>query len=360
MFTLQSASGAEKYWTITFKPNQTQTVTISANVAYKLSGAVSEDHHVTLISQPARISGFRTNRSSISFGDTVTLTITTNAQANNVWVSHDNRTSEATVSRTSRTTKTWTLSIAPASTQSITAYANTSYNETGAVSRSININVGNQQQQPNQSQRAAFNSASAQVTQTWLQTSTTLTVTAQTNSATQYVWFEYGGHNYELNLQSTDGSGNKNWTGTYSWQSNVTFTNNNLVLFADTSRYGKDVSRNVTVGNTSTGTGSIITAEGKQYLTSTMVGSFIYFEVTTDANVARVQVIDGNTGQNLVRDATSSTPSGNNRMFWVDGFEMTLYTGQFWTYPRSMTYTVIAYNQNGQEVERKTIFVQAN
>ncbi|MCL2708067.1 MAG: hypothetical protein FWF03_03015, partial [Defluviitaleaceae bacterium] len=138
--SLKSANpDGERTWTIDIKPEGTQTVRVSANTIYSYGGAASVERDVLFSEPVATVNGLRLSRANVPEGEYVTVTITTNVAATQVWVKHDDTTTDARLTRTTKSSKTWSATIRPEKTQTLSVYANVTKSETGASKKTISL-----------------------------------------------------------------------------------------------------------------------------------------------------------------------------------------------------------------------------
>lgn len=194
-------SSGVKTWTVNIKPSKTQTVTVYANAAQSVTGAAIRNFDIT-VNTTVTLNSASVSKSSINADETVTLTVKTNSAASYVWIAYDSTTVNASHQSTDASgVKTWTVTLKPAKTQTMTAYANTKQSSSGAASRNVDITVN---------AAAIINSVTP--SKSSISANETVTLTVKTNSAASYVWVTYDSATANASHQSTDSYGVKTWT----------------------------------------------------------------------------------------------------------------------------------------------------
>jgi len=333
-----------KTWTVSFTPTEDMTIQVNANTRYSNTNAVSENYDVLLVDPPAKLTNLRANKTSLVTNESVTFTITTNVEATHVWVKYDgDKTADARNTRTTRASKTWSVTFTPSRTQTVTAYANITKTETHAATRSLDLTV---------------NTQSVSITETKALVSgnnlgdDTLTVTVTTNGAAQYVWVEAGRDTFELNFQQTLANGNKTWSRTFTkTYYNVDF--DRIVVYAAREQNGKDTSRTTTVENS----GRIVNVQripSGHELNSTAT---LYIEVTTESSVSWVEVTGGHTGPgySYTTSSSSSAGSGSSNRIWGITFPLRVFQDN--NRLGMTTFTVNAYDRNDKKTDTTTFTI---
>jgi hypothetical protein len=253
---LESETAQAKTWTITFRPRNAQTVSVSANTGYFTRGAAVTPFNVTLNPAAtatgatrtgnATITNLRSNRSNLVTNENMTLTITTNAHATHVWVDVDNRDVAARVSRETRTTKTWTVTFTPERTQTLTVYANSGSDSVeGSVNRTHRVTV-NERRAENARIISASASTHGNNANHWQWNWATITV--ETNSTANHVWVEVNGNRRTASANYTTlSNGNRRWTLELDWF-DWDWNHNVRVHAGETSHTSND-SRTVSIDN---------------------------------------------------------------------------------------------------------------
>jgi hypothetical protein len=236
---MTSEGNNTRTWTVAFRPGVgAQTVVVSANTGYFTRGATNQNFELTMgatatVAPPstnvatgeATISAVRTNRSNIIFGENTTFTITTNVRATDVWLDVDNRDVPARLTRESRTTKTWTVTVSPDRSQTVTVFANSGADEVaGAARRTHRITVNDRRYIDDRDR--FFGSAriiSAHVDNNWWNANSFVRIVVETNSITNFVWIDAGSNRLATMTHSTTlSNGNRRWVydldlGNWNW-----------------------------------------------------------------------------------------------------------------------------------------------
>ena len=240
-----------KTWEITFRPNQwiSQSVQVSANHAYVVTGAVTQSYMLTLSSPfvpPAepRITRAHVANRNISYGGQATLEITTPQDINYVWVlDANNNRHYASRTRHTATTQIWTVHFRPGRSGSVAVYANFTRTTENAARRTEHITVGTRQHATIVSSTARRDWGTSGIH--WIDS--TITVHVTTNHAAERVWVVMpDGSSHTLTRQS-GGSGTENrvWSLTFS---DVNRSNSSLVLHvSEVDQHHSHVSRTLPI-----------------------------------------------------------------------------------------------------------------
>jgi hypothetical protein len=297
---MENDTGAIKTWTLTFRPNGLQTVTVNANTAYVVRGAASQPFAVTFSATPAAgeaavtpvttgggratISNVRSNRSDLVTNESMTLTITTNLHATNVWVRVDDRDVAARLSRTTRASQTWTVTFTPARSQTMTVYANSADTTDGAVTRTHRVTV-NERRLDNARVRSAV-ASNTHINSGWA------TITIETNSSANHVWVEFGGlrRNASLVADNINTLGDRRWTVHIDWADWVNQNNPSVRAHAGETSNVSNHHLTVEMGNWTWG------HHGNLLLTGpfNIGGTHYRIQYNLPANVAWVELRSGN------------------------------------------------------------------
>ena len=194
-----------RVWTIMFYPAKSQTVTIYANTDRSLSGAITQQtKRITVGSYEAKIYEVSADRTSISYGDSVYLTVRTSEDVTTVRGEDGNRTIQFTYQSTNQAgQKTWTATYSPESTTKVWIYARASAGN--EVSDSIRIYVEQRAGRP-EIYTVTVNPGyviGANVE------NNDFTVT--TNTAAAYVYVDIGGRRYYADSNPASQGGNLVW-----------------------------------------------------------------------------------------------------------------------------------------------------
>jgi hypothetical protein len=219
---LDSETANTRTWTITFRPSGAQLLTVSANTGYFTRGAANQQFQLTMgattapptTSVPtgdATITGVRSSRSNVIIGESITLTITTNAHATDVWVLVDGHDMDARMTRQTRTAKTWTVTFTPDRSQTLTVYANSgSHDLAGSVNRTHRITVNDRR-----FENARIHTAHVENN---FQNASYARIIVETNSATNFVWVNVGGNRLAgMSSRSVLSNGNIRWSYDLYW-----------------------------------------------------------------------------------------------------------------------------------------------
>jgi hypothetical protein len=264
---LATETADTKTWTLSIRPTAPQNVIVSANTAYVVRGAATQEFSVTMqggrpAGGVATITNARANRTTVAPGGNVDLTITTNLNATDVWVAVDGRNVDATRTNETRTAQTWTARINPAATQTITIYANSSDSLEGAVSRTLRITV----QTAPVTGNATIVDATATADWTfWQNTQGNVTVNVTTNNWATYVRAETGAGVFDLWQTNHGTTGNKTWTANIPfWQANLGST---ITVRTGQNSGVTDATRTVSINNWNQGQGFVTVTRSVDILT---------------------------------------------------------------------------------------------
>jgi len=212
-------------WVINFRPERwaVQTVQVSANREYVFAGATTQNHVLTL-AEPfvapvvPTIQGVSPSTRNVLPGGSTTFTIRTNLDVNYVWIIDvdGNRRNATASGRPTATTRTWTVTFSPTRTGSVTVYANTANNTTGAVTSTEHITA--------QQQNASFvGTPTARWSHDWWTAGwQNVTVEVTTNQFAEHVWVQLpNGNTHALNRISGTGTTDRTWRAEISSVGNI-------------------------------------------------------------------------------------------------------------------------------------------
>ena len=242
-------------WIINFRPQNwtTQTVSVGANTAYTFAGATLQNYNVTLSApfavqrNPIIQNVAVQNRDSLITEQT-TLTITTNNDAEFVWViDADGNRHNATRTTTTASARTWTLSFFPSRTGNVIVHANATNTATGAATRAEALTV--------RTSNAQIINATAQ----WVQgaASGTVRVEVRTNHHAGRVWVELDNGNRRpiLQLQSGGtGTANRVWFAEIPNVGNLSSVQ--VRVSENANQFSTDLSENIEITGVASGTGT--------------------------------------------------------------------------------------------------------
>lgn len=199
-----SVSGGTKTWTVSCTPQGSQSLHIYANSARSEIDSAMEIQYIEVgqSSVPSIVS-LTASKSSVDYGETVTLTVRTSANVDYVWAEYDGTHKNASFQSTyTNGEKSWSVSIAPSASQRVRVYANVaSRSTTGADSRSQDITV--------------YASSPEIFSVTSSQSGESYTFTVKTNSIVKYVWVSCDNSKTYASSKSSSGD-TKTWTATVS------------------------------------------------------------------------------------------------------------------------------------------------
>ena len=237
-------TATSRTWVINFRPTRwvPQTVTVSSNTTYVVTGAVTQNYNLTLSAPFVRAAVPTIQNVTVSSRDvtptgTTTFTIRTNADVNYVWVENVNGT-RTNATRTTQTTasRTWTVTFSPVSTGQARVFANATNTATGAVTRTESITV--------RTQNVAIVGTPTVNWVTWAN-SGTIWVEVTTNQFAQRVWVELpDGRRPQLTHHSGSGTANRVWRGYIENISNINQVN---IRVSETNSFNADYSRTSTI-----------------------------------------------------------------------------------------------------------------
>jgi hypothetical protein len=176
-----------------------QTVQVSANRGFVVAGATNQNytlrHTASFVpaASPAIISAIA-NPVQVVPGGTSTVTVTTNADVNYVWMTVNNLRVNAVRLGTATTgMRTWTAAIAPTTTGNITINANSVNNATGAVTRNLWVEASHTRVVINQAFAVwhPFNTSSSDATH--------VRIVVQTSLDTTDLWLNVGNRRLDFN-----------------------------------------------------------------------------------------------------------------------------------------------------------------
>jgi len=371
----------EKVWTITFRPAQAQTVTVSANTRYQTNGATNISHDVLSRTASAVNRGTATITSvsvspstTISYNGSATLTIRTNLDTDYVWVDYDNTESDARLSSQTRTSKTWTVRISPDRTQTVTIYANSGdQTASGAATRTQRITVSSSSYNNYYDTNVGIRTASA----SWRYddyyrpnnyNDNYLDVTATTSGNVSEAWFELSNYGrVSMSSDGTDSNGDRRWRysgypGSGNWNNYNAYNYSTITVFARASDSSYTASRTVNVSNSSYwGGGNYGGGQISQFHmasgSNAEPGGQVRFYAVTSGNVnsVRIRISDGS-GNSIGYDASSYTYNiGNGNLEWSE-LRFTLPSG---ISSGRRTFTLDAY-VNNQLVDSRTTEINVN
>jgi len=298
--------GNTRTWRIDFPPNTwtTQTVQVSANRSYTVTGATNVNYVLTLAHPftPAAtpvIQNITGQFSNIATNANVTMTIRTNADVDFVWVVDANgREHEARrIGPTAIAARTWEVTFRPERSGNVTVFANRTRSTIGAAQRTESITMSGQ--------RLTINNTNA----TWTHWATNeATVTVNTNQFANDVWVTMpDGRNITLNRVGT-GTGNRTWQATIT---NVSFP---LLIRASENATGRSIDAQHTlweVGGTGgpSGVTSIINVSSPSHHTR-RVGETVTFTVETSSDVTGIMISGTHGSSNWISSGSWSTGRG--------------------------------------------------
>lgn len=135
------SSATVRVWNVDVSPEETQNITVYANTTNSSDGAVTDNISLTVreIGDP-RVNSVTSERTTISFGERVVLTVTTNQDVLYVWANIGSTREEGRLISSSGSQRRWELGVAPASrgANTIEVFGGTQNNNT-ANSDSRNI-----------------------------------------------------------------------------------------------------------------------------------------------------------------------------------------------------------------------------
>ena len=136
-----STTATLRNWTIDVRPDETQTITIYANVTNTEQGAATDTVRVTVRELQPRIENTRFSRNNIRVGEWTTIYITTNTEVEHVWAFVDNTRLNATRESSTSTTISWRIEVNTDNSQTITVYANRTNTSSGADTDRMSLTV---------------------------------------------------------------------------------------------------------------------------------------------------------------------------------------------------------------------------
>jgi len=309
-------TATSRTWVINFRPARwaPQSVTVSSNTAYVVTGAVTQNYNITLSAPFVRaavpaIQNVTVSSRDVAPNGTTTFTIRTNADVNYVWVENVNGT-RTNATRTAQTaaSRTWTVTFSPVATGQARVFANATNTAAGAVTRNENITV-----------RAQNASIVSTPTVNWVNWSNsgTIWVEVTTNQFAQRVWLDLpDGRRPQLTLHSGSGSANRVWRGYIENISNLTQIN---IRVSETNNFNTDYSRNVTISGVRAST-NVQQTTGNMALTTGGQGWMSSATISHSGNLSRATITVNTLANINVENIRVHTP--HNGDFWlyrVDG-----------------------------------------
>jgi hypothetical protein len=302
-----------------------QTVTVSANRTFHVTGATNQSYtlrHTAPFVAPTNplIISASVNPVQVVLGGTSTVTLSTNADVNHVWMMVNGARVNATRTTTTATgVRNWTAIIAPTTTGNITIHANATDTAVGAATRNVWVEA--------LQTRVVISHASAAWVYNANNVRTGVRVLVHTNLEATDVWLNVG-NRLNLSFPSHTRSGNTRvWDHVFSLDG---FANNQIHIHASD------------MGNIFTGTGNnahvSLTGVGGQFVSQPPQGSSnqgviwnastnpaqisgsmfwaVSVTFTTPSDITEVRIRD--TEWNIVGTATSQfTEGANNTRIWT-------------------------------------------
>jgi len=215
--TSTSRDGAQRTWTVSYRPSQTGThqVTVNANNVWQLGGRQATRTHTvenvapyvptpTVTPSSTTITRTSASPSTVRRGNRSTITVRTSRDVQYVWAMVDGRRVNARRGQLSAAHANWTVDVRPDRTQSITVYANTSNSATGAATDTVRITVSGDAY-------ARISSVTpTSINLTRLGAGSANTITVRTNAETNYVWAMVNDSRVQGTRVST-GDGEREW-----------------------------------------------------------------------------------------------------------------------------------------------------
>ena len=287
--TMISQNANSRTWVINFRPNAwaTQQVEIGSNRTYNWPGASTQFHNLTL-SQPfvppsnPAIQNVTVSNRSVNTGSNTTFTIRTNNDVEHVWVRDaDGREHNANRTTTSGANRNWTVTFNPVRSGNVTIFANATRTETGAVTRTENINVGHN-----------FDATIVGTpTATWVSGNNTR-INVTTNQHAETVWAVMPGSNNRIQLNRTNsGSGNRTWS-IDTWDSS---SSGNIIINVSSqtgniNHLSADDTRTISRSGTSSSGSIISVAHWHNSNRDAARGGYTEFRIRTSVDVDRLEV----------------------------------------------------------------------
>jgi len=287
--TMTTQDTNSRTWVINFRPQTwvTQQVEVGSNRTYNWPGAATQLYNLTL-AQPfvppvtPRITNVNVGNRTVSIGANTTFTITTNLDAEHVWVRDvDGREHNAHRTTSGVSTRTWSVTFPPIRSGTVTVFANSTRSADHAATRTENITVSH---------------TTAQIvgtpTASWTNHNETL-IHVTTNSYVQTVWAVMPGTGNRVQLNRTNtGSGNRTW----SIIAPDTVSTGNIVIGVSTqtghlNHLTAEDSRTITRTAGHHGTGWVISSGFWPGTNNVAVrGNTVLFRVRTSASVTHLNV----------------------------------------------------------------------
>ncbi|MCL2400503.1 MAG: hypothetical protein FWC91_12265 [Defluviitaleaceae bacterium] len=307
--SLISQTSTQRTWEIVYRPTNytSHTAQISANHAYILDDkVVSQMFPVTLSApfvNPANpvIHSATAGQSNLILGETTTIAVETNTDADYVWAEVNGRRVNARRTNTSAVSspvRTWTINIRPEESQIVAVYARAS--SVGGVEQEttgpgVNIRV-------NEAVPEAIILRASASSENIIQGDST-TITVRTNSDTTHVWAEVDGRRVNARRQSSSST-------TITWTIDVRpRETRHVTIFAGTRNNNHDDMQRVRINvrNESVSirdTWAEMVSDGR-------------VRVTVITNTATEWVDIAIPGRPGVLSAASSTNSNSNEVTWT-------------------------------------------
>jgi hypothetical protein len=195
-------------------PARNSTVTVWANNTYDIPGAVTRNHvlqHSEILANPVIVPGTLTaNPTQVTLGGSTTLTLTTNHEVNHVWavvngIQHSATRTNPNAAATSA--RTWSLTISPTVSGTVTVHANATNTPTGAVTQNIWIEALPTRVQINHAHAAWHPTGATSANATEVQ------IQVHTNMYATNVSLTVGGSIFPMEFDQTTVAGNTRiWT----------------------------------------------------------------------------------------------------------------------------------------------------
>jgi len=213
----------EKVWSVTASPKVSQNITVYASATQELTSSTS----AATLQIPVTVSGTQGGTGTEGYGvgsagvavngitesrtgSNVTLTVRTDAQANNVWVKFDGDrfVQGRPTASGSENEKVWTIVFRPSQAQTVTVSANTRYQTNGATNVSHNVMSASTAVTRG---TAVINSVSVSPSSAQISYNGSATLTIRTNAETDYVWVDYDNAESDARISSETRT-SKTWT----------------------------------------------------------------------------------------------------------------------------------------------------
>ncbi|MCL2400958.1 MAG: hypothetical protein FWC91_14610, partial [Defluviitaleaceae bacterium] len=203
---LVSQTATQRTWEIVYRPTNytSHTAQISANHAYILDDKVVFQMFPVTLSAPfvnpanPVIHSATARQTNLILGETTTIAVETNTDADYVWAEVDGRRVNARRTNTSAVSshvRTWTINIRPEESQIVEVYARASGIGQETTGPGVNIRV-------NEAVPEAIILRASASSENIIQGDST-TITVRTNSDTTHVWAEVDGRRVNARRQSS-------------------------------------------------------------------------------------------------------------------------------------------------------------